>query len=193
MGIEFELKFRADETARQKIREAFPGPWQEIRMNTRYYDTEALALSAKHWTLRRRTENGRSVCTVKTPASGGARGEWETECNDIAEALPELCRLGAPEDLKQLAGENLHEICGAEFTRLALTVPFEDCTVEIALDGGKLTGGGREEKLSEAETELKSGSREAAVRFGTAFAERFGLVPEPKSKFRRALALAKGE
>ena len=38
--------------------------------------------------------------------------------------------------------------------------------------------------------ELKEGTDEAAIAFAKALAEEFGLVPEAKSKFARAMALA---
>ena len=65
--------------------------------------------------------------------------------------------------------------------------------VELAIDAGVLTGGGREIPLCEVEVELKSGSQDACDRYAEALATRFGLTPEPQSKFRRALALYKGE
>ena len=69
----------------------------------------------------------------------------------------------------------------------------DGAVVEIALDRGVLLGGGREVPLCEVEVELKAGQPEAAVAFAENLAEEFGLRPERKSKFRRALALAEGE
>lgn len=192
MGREFELKYRVREGQFAALRAAFSG-WKEIRMETTYFDTPDGVLGARHWTLRCRLENGIAVCTVKTPAAGGGRGEWETECADIALAVPELCKLGAPAELKNLVQPGLVPVCGARFTRLAALPEAEGCSVELALDSGILTGGGREETLLEAEVELKAGSEKAAAAFAAALAERFGLVPEKKSKYRRALALARGE
>jgi triphosphatase len=77
--------------------------------------------------------------------------------------------------------------------RIAKTLELEGCTVELALDEGSLTGGGREIPLCEVEVELLSGSREAACVYAGALAVRFGLKQETRSKFRRALALARGE
>ena len=65
--------------------------------------------------------------------------------------------------------------------------------MEIALDEGVLLGGGRELPIREVEVELKSGSEEAAVAFAKELAAAYGLLPENKSKFRRAQMLAKGE
>jgi inorganic triphosphatase YgiF len=66
----------------------------------------------------------------------------------------------------------------------------EDFTAELALDSGVLLGGGREIPLCEAELELKSGSKDAMIHYAQILACRFKLVPERKSKFRRAAALA---
>lgn len=192
MGREFELKFAAEARQLEAIREKYGG-FSAISMETTYFDTPDGALSARHITLRRRMENGLSVCTVKTPAGGHARGEWETQCGDITAAIPALCQLGCPAELLSLTKEGLIPICGARFTRLAKTLPVPGGTVELALDRGVLTGGGQELPLCEAEVERKTGSEEAAEAFARALAEAFGLQPENRSKFRRALALAKGE
>ena len=189
MGREFELKFRADEGKIAAIRNKY-GDFFTITMETTYYDTANRKLSPLHWTLRRRFENGKSVCTIKTPAPGGARGEWETECQDILTAIPELCKLGAPIQLMALTVNGVEQVCGAKFTRLAKTLVLENCTVELALDSGCLMGGDKEEPLCEVEVEFKAGSEEAAVAFAHTLAAEFGLIPEPGSKYRRALALA---
>ena len=62
--------------------------------------------------------------------------------------------------------------------------------MELALDRGVLLGGGKELPFAEAEVELKQGRDGDAVAFATELAARFGLIPEPKSKLRRALSLA---
>ena len=110
-------------------------------MATTYYDTANGALSERRITLRRRLENGVSVCTVKTPETDNLRGEWETECEDIQLAVPVLCKLGCPVDLPALTQSGLEPICGARFTRLAKAVERENCVVEIAVDRGVLFGG----------------------------------------------------
>ena len=95
MGIEFELKYRASEAAFAAIRQAYPQPEELLQMQTTYYDTPDGSLSARHWTLRSRLENGRNICTLKTPA-GNARQEWETEAADILAALPAFREMGCP-------------------------------------------------------------------------------------------------
>ena len=53
------------------------GPYQYVKMQTTYYDTEDAALAQRKWMLRLRMENDRSVITVKTPGEGHTRGELE--------------------------------------------------------------------------------------------------------------------
>lgn len=189
MGREFELKYRCNEAQLAAIRENY-GDFVSISMETAYYDTPDHALGDLHWTLRRRLENGRSVCTVKTPQKDGARGEWETECDSIEDAVPVLCKLGAPEILPRIIEDGLIRSCAAQFTRLAKELDLGRCTVELALDQGFLMGGKRKESFAEVEVELKSGSEDGAKAFAEALSARFGLVPEPKSKVQRALELA---
>ena len=193
MSVEFELKFSATAAVQEAIERAYPAAYQIITMETTYYDAPDGALSARHITLRRRMENGVSVCTVKTPAPGLARGEWECECGNIEDGITALCALGAPRELLILTADGVEPICGARFTRRAGLIECDGATVEIALDSGVLLGGGKEIPLCEVECELKAGSPEAVVAFGKALAEQFGLTVQRKSKFRRALALAKGE
>ena len=47
--------------------------------------------------------------------------------------------------------------------------------------------------MTEVEVELKSGNQDTAIRFAQALAAEFGLNIERKSKYRRALDLAKGD
>ena len=189
MGREFELKYGAEAWQLEAIREAY-GAFSEIRMETTYYDTFDGKLFNRRWTLRQRMENGRSVCTLKTPHEDGGRGEWEVEAPGLITGIPLLCRQGAPIDLMALTVNGIVPTCGARFTRLAKTVELPGCTVEIALDQGVLTGRGKEQPLCEVEVELKSGSQEAAVAFANDLAAQYALKTEPLSKFRRAMILA---
>ena len=193
MGIEYELKFCATGDAQSALRAAIDGDEIAYNMETTYYDTADGALSAQHRTLRRRQENERSVCTLKLPAAAGAREEFEVDSPDIFSALSELCKLSGLTELSSLTKESLLPICGARFTRIAKTVCLHDCTVEVALDHGVLMGGQQTIPLCEVEFELKEGNRNTAIAYALSLAAQFNLQLEHKSKFRRALALAKGE
>lgn len=190
MGREFELKYAADAGQLEAIRGEYPDV-SPITMETVYYDTPSGMLGKLRWTLRRRYENGVSVCTLKTPLrENGARGEWEVNCPDITLAAGPLVEAGAPEGLEDWFSEGLIPTCGARFTRLAGRILYNGAVLELALDQGVLLGGGRELPFAEVEVELKDGPDAAAVAFAQALAEKYGLVPQEKSKFRRAKALA---
>ena len=189
MGREFELKYAATEAELALLRSRYP-QLTPIAMETTYYDTPAGTLGKLHWTLRRRMENGKSVCTLKTPLPDGSRGEWETECDEILNAIEPLCALGAPKQLALLTAGGVEPVCGAKFTRLAGRIDTRGCTVELALDRGVLTGGRKILPFAEVEVELKDGAEAAAVAFAEALARELGLRPEPRSKVARARALA---
>ena len=190
MGREFELKFRATPEQQESILSLY-GDFSTIDMETTYYDTPNGSLSARNITLRQRLENGNAVCTVKTQLDGVGRGEWETNHQRIEEAIPVLCKLGCTEDLIALTAPGLVRVCGARFTRQCKTLAVEGSTVELALDRGILLGGGRELPLCEVEVELKEGREDDALLFAQILAAKYGLQQETKSKFRRALDLAK--
>ena len=96
MGREFELKYAADSAQLDALKARFPH-LRPITMETAYYDTPDGRLSRLRWTLRRRLENGVSVCTLKTPLPDGSRGEWETECRKSFPPIPQAAsRRSAP-------------------------------------------------------------------------------------------------
>ena len=189
MGRELELKFAASSETLDAMEEKY-APLTPITMHTRYFDTPHQAFRERRWTLRLRLENGRPICTLKTRLSDGSRGEYETESGDIVSAIPVLLEQGAPAELEELAREGLEEVCGARFTRLARIIDVPGGQVELALDRGEFTGGGRTLPFTEAEAELKAGPDEVLARFGRALAEEFSLREEPRSKIQRAMALA---
>ena len=189
MGMEYELKYSATPECQQAIQAENKGDWQRISMETTYYDTPNDDLAALHYTLRRRFENGVSVCTVKTPAGDVGRGEWEVNCDTIEAAIEKLCKLGAPENLLTLTQKGLKPVCGARFTRQAKTVEIPGGAAELALDKGILFAGDRELPICEVEVELKEGSAEAVTLFAKLLAQKYQLQPEKKSKFQRAKAL----
>lgn len=192
MGIEYEYKFKADRSVLLAMNAAFLQETKEISMETVYYDTPSGSLSSRRYTLRRRLENGVSVCTLKVPA-GDARGEWETENVFIENAVLQLIAAGAPEELQDLVKEGLFPICGAKFTRLAKTIVMENFVAELAMDHGYLFSGDRKEPLCEVELELKSGDKGCFDRYALEFTEEFALEEEKTSKFARALQLYRGE
>lgn len=189
MGIEFELKYAATAADLQRLKERFPG-LRPIAMETTYYDNENGDFSRLKWTFRRRMENEKSICTLKTPMEGLGRAECEVECGNIDDAIPLLIEQGAPKRLLLLTLPGIAPSCGARFTRLAGLLEIPGGKVELALDEGVLLGGGKELPFTEVEVELKDGSEEAVTAFAAALAAEYGLKPEHKSKVARARQLA---
>ena len=201
MATELEIKFAARDP--EQLEQILHDPeicgrmeqpeYRSIQMETVYYDTPDGALSARRWTYRKRRENERTVITLKTPAEGYARGEWECEGADLATAPEALIALGAPEALRAvLRGGTLKEVCGARFARRCAMLRLDGARCELACDTGWLLGGGRREALCELELELKDGSAEEMLVFARAIAAKYGLQEGKKSKFARARALAGG-
>lgn len=189
MGRELELKFAASGDTLDAMEEKY-GPFTPIAMHTRYFDTPDREFRKRKWTLRLRLENGRPVCTLKTRLPDGSRGEYETESGDIVSAIPALLDLGAPAELEEFVRQGLEEVCGARFTRQARLLDVPGGQVELALDRGVFTGGGKTLPFTEAEAELKAGPDEVLMDFGRGLAAEFSLREEPRSKIQRAMALA---
>ena len=184
MATELEWKFAATLDGFAALENGYKEVLSPIRMESTYYDTPDRRLSARRCTLRTRLENGKCICTQKTPAEKG-RNEWEVEKNTIEEAAYVLCKLAEMEE-----PESLLPVCGAKLTRLAAALTLENATVELALDKGVFLGGGKELPLLEVEIEYKAGDEAAAKAFAFALAAEYGFTPEHKSKFRRASLLA---
>ena len=140
MASEFEVKYRSSPAAMELLEAAY-GPFETVTMETAYYDAPGRPLATRYWTLRRRLENGCSICALKTPGEGLLRGEWETECDSIEAAIPALLALGAPEELGTLTAGGLTQTCAARFTRRACLVSYGNSKMELALDCGALLGG----------------------------------------------------
>ena len=189
MAIEIELKFSAEVSAFENLLARFDD-WTTYEMKTTYYDTADAKLGALRWTLRRRFENGVSVCTIKTPHKGGGRNEFELECENIMDAIPQLVAMGAPRELLLYTAEGVEEVCAARFTRKARNITLDGATAELALDRGELLGGGNALPIFEVEVELKDGDLNPVAAYAEQLAREFGLRPEPKSKYKRALTLA---
>lgn len=111
------------------------------------------------------------------------------EAPDIEAALKPLVSIGAPKELLILA-KGLNPVCSAQFTRQKADFLWGSSRLELALDRGKLLGGSKEAPIFEVEAEVKSGVDTDALAFGTWLQTEYGLVPEPKSKYKRARELA---
>ena len=193
MGIEREWKFRAtpqlqEALAADRAVRDMQTSKTRFAMETTYLDTAEGDFAVRRWTLRVRKENGEPVVTLKTPAAGGARGEWEHP-GSVPDA-GKLLALGAPEALETLLRKPLVPTCGARFTRRAILLQLPGGGLaELALDEGVLFRGDRQAPLCEIELEHKAGEIAETEALAAVLQNRFSLTPERESKHRRAMKL----
>ena len=169
-------------------------PIRRLHMQSAYYDTPDRRLAARNFTVRRRMENETSVVCVKAPLPGEpnlrVRGEWETESEDLAAALPALVSRGAPALVQELQ-DRLICVCRADFVRRAVLLRFPDGSAcELACDLGALLGQTERMELCELELELKQGPETATATLCGRLMTRYGLRMQRLSKYARAKSLA---
>lgn len=173
---------------------------KDIAMHATYYDTVDGDVLALRGGLRRREENGLSVCSLKleVEVSDGkaTREEYEVACDDIRQALELLPEAGAPRDVcEMLAGKELKVNCETEFDRRAFSLAVgaqgaaDAFEAELAFDEGVLRREGREQEFREMELEHKGGSLDAFNDFALDIQDTAHLTPQPLSKLARAMSL----
>jgi triphosphatase len=170
-----------------------PAPAPVDQLNT-YFDTADRRLGAARHGFRVRAAGGRFTATLKGPATlAGAthtRAEWEAalpsgDPADLAdgELRMRLLALSAGLPLLPLLTIRTHRqlVAAARPGGLAL---------EVALDDSLIEAGGQTERLCELEVELPAGGALADLeQISALLRDRFGLLPEPRSKLERGLAL----
>lgn len=173
---------------------------KDIAMHATYYDTVDGDVLALRGGLRRREENGLSVCSLKleVEVSDGkaTREEYEVACDDIRQALELLPEAGAPRDIcEMLAGKELKVNCETEFDRRAFSLAVgaqgaaDAFEAELAFDEGVLRRDGREQEFREMELEHKDGSLDAFNAFALDIQDTAHLTPQPLSKLARAMSV----
>jgi triphosphatase len=163
-----------------------------------YYDTDDFDLLKNDIAFRVREEGIRIIATLKwNGKSVGAlhtREELnvnlgEGKCSDIPDpTVFSQSEIGA--ELLELIGEK--PLCGfieVHVSRRKLRVDNNEAIFEIALDSGTVVTKNGTCLISEAEIELYSGKEDELVFLGEHLAQKYGLVPETRSKFARGLAL----
>ena len=75
------------------------------------------------------------------------------------------------------------------FVRHQVRVDTGKAICEISVDEGSVKCAGKESPILELEIELYSGSSDALEKLGAEIADKYQLVPENRSKFKRGLDL----
>jgi inorganic triphosphatase YgiF len=161
---ETELKFEIGPQAEQALRShpAIAAAPTATRLRSTYFDTPHHRLLDRGMVLRVREADSRFVQTVKRGRGPGGidRDEWETE---VASARPDLAALKATPAAQALDGEDacLEPLFETSVNRISALWSRDGDLVEVSLDEGEVSGGGRREPIRELELELKSGRVEA--------------------------------
>ena len=145
---------------------------QVSRLHTTYFDTDDLALRARHIELRIRRHGRRWIETLKTTEPPGTglyrRGEWEAPVAGLRPALAPLCaQLEADSPWSRALSEpwlaeRLVPVFEASVRRSSWTLSqLDGSRIEMTLDEGELRCGDRRAPICEVELELKAGNASA--------------------------------
>lgn len=205
--VEAELKYTSlDERPLQalKLAEALGparlGVARTVAELDRYLDTADLRLAAAHWACRLRTRDGRTIVSLKGPA--------EHRPGDLLHLRPEVegpadSDLDAPawppspardQLLAMTGGAPLAERFSLEQERTERDVSMEGTRIGgLSLDRVRVTHAGIEiGRMAVVELELDPGTLAQGLDhapLSLALSAVDGLVPDPSSKFERALAM----
>ncbi len=168
-----------------------------------YYDTADHELRRRKMALRLRRVGRHWLQTLKTSGerqNGVAmRREWEMPVAGRAFEFARLHDTPLTAVLAELGDpELLQPIFRVEFIRSAwLLKPFPryapDFIAEVAFDHGLIHSGGRTERISEIELELKAGHVRELEYLAHLIMRDLKIKEEPRSKARRGYAMLKGE
>ena len=171
---------------------------ETIEMQAAYFDTEDRRLSREGVAFRVRREGSRIIGTLKW---NGHSEDGMHEREEINVPVLDESKLTEPDvdifrqsgmcsRLKELIGERrLIRVMEIRFLRRQIRIDTGKAICELSADTGKVFCGGKSGPISELEVELYSGSRQEMESFGAELAEKFGLEPENRSKFRQGLEL----
>ena len=203
MGVETEIKLHIpDRKLAEKIvgdgflsKMAFPEKWQCVPMEAVYYDTCRMDLQKAGIAYRVRREGDKWIAAVKKGGDRDShlqhRQEWNIKVPSPAPDLKPFWNTPVGNELRQVAGnKSMGALHSCRFDRWYLELPLgADTLVELAVDTGKITAGGLREPICEMELELKQGRLSLMEEMASMLCIRYHLIPEPRSKFSRGLAL----
>ncbi|WP_395020622.1 CHAD domain-containing protein [Dongia sp.] len=171
------------------------------RLESTYYDTADQWLSGQRMALRVRKIGRKRIQTLKAPAPGpgGLQNFQEIEA-EIDSDRPQLSAVTDPKLARKLERENiwrrLRPIFETRFQRSAFLTERGSSMIEVAVDLGTITAGGRRLPIAEIELELKSGDPAAlydlAEQLALQLAEEVPVRLGAETKAARGYALADG-
>jgi len=166
---------------------------QVKQMHDTYLDTVERTLLSADYACRRREREGEVVITLKglKKAKGAVHRREELEVSLPTDGPPTEWPASPVRDrVLQLIGEApLFSLFDLQQTRVVRLVSQDERQVaELSLDDVHLTFSGKEQAYLELEVELgPRGSEEDLATIVACLQDEWGLEPEPRSKFERAL------
>ena len=176
------------------------GSRRRVFMKAAYFDTEDRILSRNDIAFRISSEGARVVGALKwrdkdTAVSGlYIREEINVPVKDEACFIapdPAIFQESAEgrDLLSVLGGKPLHNVFETRFARRMLRVDYGVSICEISLDDGEIVADGGRAPISELEVELFSGRQEDMMEIGKKLVTKYGIRPEPRSKYSRGVDL----
>ena len=178
-----------------------PKAWRGQTLTTVYFDTADRDLMATGGVLRVRKAGRRFIQCIKVAAGDAGildRAEWETPVPG-PDPNPDFTLFPA-EALRHLAAivdKPLEHLFTTRFHRRSQLVSHPSsfgapALIEIALDKGEVTAGGRSDPIHEVEFELKRGDPRDLFDLVLNVTDGTGMRPSPISKAKRGHRLALG-
>ena len=204
MEIEFKYGIADKEIANQLWEDNYLAGIEEkdsresLYMKASYFDTDDYIMSKNDIAFRIRMEGTRIVASLKWNDSVEEGLHTREEINvhvtdDSCFILPDAGIFKESDigrDVIKLIGEKpLHSLLETRFLRRRLRVDTGKAICEVAIDEGEIVTDFGTLPILELEIELFSGEQEDIFRIGKILAEKYGLVPENRSKYARGVGL----
>lgn len=202
METELKLRFTTKEGYDRLLSRKRLSSMVSRNMMAIYYDTPDRRLHRERISYRVRREGERYIATIK--AQGGAKDgihrrlEWNIVQPDAAPVpsrflTNEVFSTDPAQTLKEIlavmGNGPFEERCRTQFIRRTSNITSPEAVIELCVDDGFLSAGGKTEEIWELELELCSGSEEYLKKMGEFFCKEYDLAPENRSKYARCLAL----
>lgn len=167
-----------------------PADSDVVALRAIYFDTPDRDLAGHGVSLRIRRSGDKRVQTVKADGSGAtglfARAEWEMPVPDDGPVLDARTPVAA------MLGEAVHAIepvFHVDVERRSWIVAEDAAEIELVLDRGQASAGGRQVAICEIELELKSGAPQALFLFARRIDAEIPVRPGVMTKAERGYRL----
>ncbi len=171
------------------------GSHKTVKLASLYFDTRDLLLKQAGVAYRIRQNGKKYEATVKFDKSGAGGLTARKEYNvPVKNAKPDLTVFAGQDlriDLDSILGAaQIEKLFSVRVKReLRLLQVTKETVVEMAIDQGFISAGGKKETINEVELELKEGSLADLLAYTAQVAAAVPVFTESRSKFARGLAL----